>query len=160
MDTSALERMLESRFSSFEEKMDKIIEERVEKRLNCFMEEFTDFKKLVTFLSNTVDEVSAVNKELKQEIKKVINENESLKRKLDATEITAKAAMTKSNEIDNHLRQNNIEIHGVPLYKQENVERLALSILKISDSNISKEDIDVVRRTGNPKNYDGTNKSS
>ena len=87
-------------------------------------------------------------------------ENRFLKDKLASTEQTAKATRIKANEIDNHLRCNNIELHGVPIYKQENVERIAVSILKIADSKITKEDIDMVRRTGNPKNVDGSSKTS
>ena len=61
----------------------------------------------------------------------------------------------KVNEMDNHLRLNNIELHGVSATEKEDVGKVALSILKVTDPSITLKDFEFARRIGSPKKTDG-----
>ena len=49
------------------------------------------------------------------------------------------------NAIDNHMRFNNLEIHGVPCKENENINDVAMKILKAVDTSINQEDIQTVQ---------------
>ena len=52
----------------------------------------------------------------------------------------------KVNQMDNFLRRSNVEIQGVPVVNNENLESLVMSTLKVIDPRIQRKDVVSFRR--------------
>lgn len=156
VDAKTLENLLTSRFSSFEEKLKSFIKDEAEKQSNSMKVEFNEMKKAMTFFEAKCEEMMAENKELKKEVSALKKENSDIKAKLVATEKCAQNAMVKVNEVDNHLRLNNIELHGVSLDEKEDASKVAMRVIKIVDPSATEKDLELVRRVGNPTKKDGS----
>ena len=67
----------------------------------------------------------------------------------------SKTAVIKVNKMDNNLRENNKVLQGVLGSANENVERVALGILKAVDSTLTERDIEGIRRLKRVNTADG-----
>ena len=152
----SMEEILDSRFNNFEVVLKKMLEVEMSKMTM----DFNDLKNSLQFLSEKYEEVTKENREMKEELESLKKENGLVKKELKMVQESAKSALMTSNDIDNHLRSNNVELHGVPLTKNENVGNVSFEILKVAAPNIKEEEIEKVHRIGNPKNADGTPKKT
>ena len=61
-------------------------------------------------------------------------------------EENGKQANIKLNQIENWMKGNNIEIQGVPACENENVEIVAMKVLKKVDARIERQQVGKIRR--------------
>ena len=156
LNAKMLENLLNNCFSSFEEKLKSMIEEESETKSKVLKNEFEEVKKSLLFFEERCEDLIKENKVLKKEVLCLTQENVAMKAKVVEVERCSQNAMIKVNEIDNHLRLNNIELHGVSVTDKENVGKVALSILKVTDPSVTERDFEFARRIGSPKKKDGT----
>ena len=70
--------------------------------------------------------------------------------------LESKEAMWMVNDFDNHLRSNNLELHGITPVQNENLGQTALNVLKLLDPSLATGDIEMVRRLRSNTNKDGS----
>ena len=61
-------------------------------------------------------------------------------------EENGKQLSIKLNQVENWMKGNNIEIHGVPASENENVEIVAMKVLKKVDPRIERHQVGIIRR--------------
>jgi hypothetical protein len=109
----------------------------------------------MSFINEKYEVAMKENGELKEEIKRMRQENGKKERSIEELKLDATAAVVKVNNLENQLRLKNVEIHGIEVTNNEDVREIATKVLKIADPNIAKEDIDIVRRLKSGKDKDG-----
>jgi len=90
-----------------------------------------------------------------KEIKRLREENCTLREKNKSQEENTSFLDSDFNDLEQHGRRQNLEIHGMHMSDDESiaeVEIKVLTVLKKIDENISHQDIDVVHGLGKSKN--------
>ena len=130
------------RFTEFKNEIKNIFKEELKINNEKMISEFKELKTAVEFLSHKYDEVVKENSDIKEEIKtiKIINEEKS--KKIRELELESEQLVLKINDLENMSRLKNLEIHGVPMHQNENIDRVVMSLLKITDPNISSQDVE------------------
>ena len=113
-------------------------------------EKLTTQKKKVNVLEESVRFISGDFEKVKNESMK--NQIEILKAdNIRLSETVAKFEeggdlCQKVNYLDNFIRRSNVEIQGVPVVNNENLESLVMSTLKVVDPRIQRKDVVSFRR--------------
>uniref|UniRef100_A0A8D8YTP8 FP protein C-terminal domain-containing protein n=1 Tax=Cacopsylla melanoneura TaxID=428564 RepID=A0A8D8YTP8_9HEMI len=127
--------------------LEKKIEKTMKKVMNEFKkdirkeikEQFKEVEKSLDFMSNHLDKVLGEMKEIKQCQQKLERENREMKEQMKK--------MAEENEgLQQYTRIRNIQIDGVPVENDENLEDVMLEIGKKINVNIKKEEIDAIHR--------------
>ena len=145
---SELKADLDKMKAGLEKGQKKIVEEMRELR-----EEITRTKKKVVQLEESVkflnDDCEKLKKEseyIKKNVKTVKLDNERFTKKMVDLEENDKQVSIKLNQIENWMKGNNVEIQGVPVSENENVEIIAMKVLKKVDPRIERHQIGTIRR--------------
>ena len=116
-------------------------------------EEITRTKKQVVVLEESVkflhDDCEMLKKESARIMKDVENvklDNERFTKKMVDLDENGKQVSIKLNQIENWMKGNNIEIQGVPASENENVEIIAMKVLKKVDPRIERHQLGLIRR--------------
>ena len=116
------------------------------KKINTSMEKLQES---VEFISAKYDEITEENKELKNEVKDIKNYTSSQNIVINKLEKKCTELQKQVNKTENMGRFKNLELHGVPKSNGENVVRVAVNILKITDPELNENDVDSVFRGHN-----------
>ena len=126
----------------------KIVEEMRELR-----EEITRTKKKVVqleesvkFLNDDCEKLKKKSEYIKKDVTTVKLDNERFTKKMVDLQENSKQVSIKLNQIENWMKGNNVEIQGVPVSENENVEIIAMKVLKKVDPRIERHQIGTIRR--------------
>ena len=150
-----MEQIFKNEFAKFQSQMMSMVEGKLNEKVDSIILQIQQLQKSVEFLNGMYEDVKKDNEKMKQEMKDIQKQDECYRKEMEVLKSTSKTAIIKVNEMDNHLRQNNIELHGVPGSANENVERVALGILKAVDSTLTERDIEGIRRLKRVNTADG-----
>ena len=87
----------------------------------------------VSFISDGYEKVKSENETMKNQIEILKVDNNKLAKKMLVLEESDKQSKIKLNQIENLMQGNNVEIQGVPAFENENVEMVAMKVLKKVD---------------------------
>ncbi len=157
-----MRRLMEKMMNGMKEEMRR---ERTENRkhfsemLRELKEDMNEsWKSIMMDLKELTDENSKLKKKTERLQKELDEEKAARRLNNEKSNGEIKAALSKINDMDNYLRGNNLEIHGVPV--SENLEVACTKILKVVEPTITRKDVERMRRIGNPKHKDGNEKGS
>lgn len=153
---SQIEQLIQNEFKKFEKKILLMMESKLGEKFDKMISKVDDLTTSVSFLNKELEDVKKENKEIKEEIQSLKKRNDFLTKEIESVKTTSLGAAIKVNEMDNHLRLNNVELHGIPGTVNEKVSDTALQVLKIVDPSIVESDIEMVKRLKNVNNKDGT----
>ena len=163
MSKPSMEQVLQDEFVRFEAKLAEMMESKLNEKFDKMIYEMQvckyemqDLKTSVNFLNEMFEEMKKENKEMKEEMQSIKRENEAFKKEIELAKATSVNATIKVNEMDNYLRLNNVELHGIPGASNENVDRIALGVLKIVEPSLVEGDIEMVKRLKSINNKDGS----
>lgn len=123
------------------------IESKIEKVIKKIMVEFKkeirlelkEIEKSLTFNSEKIDDFINEMKEMREKQDTLMKENMELKEKVKTMEHAVE-------EMEQYSRNRNIQIDGIPIQKDENLEEMVKVISKEIDVEINNGEIDVVHR--------------
>ena len=87
----------------------------------------------VSFISDGYEKVKSENETMKNQIEILKVDNNKLAKKMLVLEENDKQTNIKLNQIENLIKGNNVEIQSVPACETENVEMVAMKVLKKVD---------------------------
>ena len=106
-----------------------------------------ELKRSLIYMGQELEDIKNENKLMKKELKVVNLSNEKLTKKVMEIEVKEKSQHFELNKIQNWLQGSNIELHGIPVVDtNENVESIALSVLKKIDPKVERGQIGTIRR--------------
>ena len=95
----------------------------------------TGLEESLAFLGRNLKNGQDANKAINKEMADVKLINEELTKKMAEIEKEGKACDTKLNKMDNWLQGNNVDVQGIPVSENNNVEEVALKIPKKDPTN-------------------------
>lgn len=127
----------------FEEDMEKKIEKVMKKIMTQFKKEITaelkEFEKSLAFNGEKIDDFILEMKDMKDKQVVLMKENVMLKEKMKNME-------KDLEELQQYTRNHNIQIDGIPVQKEENLEQIVQEIGNAINVEIKDGEIDVVHR--------------
>ena len=87
----------------------------------------------VSFISGGFEKVKSENETMKNQIEVLKVDDNKLAKKMLVLEENDKQTNIKLNQIENLMKGNNVEIQSVPACETENVEMVAMKVLKKVD---------------------------
>ena len=100
----------------------------------------------VSFISDGFEKVKSENEKMKNQIEVLKVDNNKLAEKMLVLEENDKQSIIKLNKIENLMQGNNVEIQGVPAFETENVEMVAMKVLKKVDPRLERHHMGKIRR--------------
>ena len=100
----------------------------------------------VSFISDGFEKVKSENEKMKNQIEVLKVDNNKLTEKMLVLEENDKQSIIKLNKIENLMQGNNVEIQGVPASENENVEMVAMKVLKKVDPRLERHHMGKIRR--------------
>ena len=100
----------------------------------------------VSFISDGFEKVKSENVTMRNQIEVMKVDNNELTKKMLILEENDKQSKIKINQIENLMKGNNIEIQGVPAFETENVEMVAMKVLKKVDPRLERHHMGKIRR--------------
>ena len=100
----------------------------------------------VSFISDGFEKVKSENEKMKNQIEVLKVDNSKLAEKMLVLEENDKQSIIKLNKIENLMQGNNVEIQGVPAFETENVEMVAMKVLKKVDPRLERHHMGKIRR--------------
>ena len=100
----------------------------------------------VSFISDGFEKVKSENEKMKNQIEVLKVDNNKLTEKMLVLEENDKQSIIKLNKIENLMQGNNVEIQGVPAFENENVEMVAMKVLKKVDPRLERHHMGKIRR--------------
>ena len=104
-----------------------------------------ELEKCVNFISGDYDKLKKENEEIKNEIELLKADNTKLSETASKVE-DGGDLFQKVNQMDNFLRRSNVEIQGIPVTDNENLEDVVMNTLKLVDPHIQRKDVVSFRR--------------
>lgn len=104
--------------------------EEVFSELQTYSKEFKEFKTSIDFFSVKFDQATELMKEVKEEMKHVKDEVKRLQEENRNLLSTVDDLETRMRDMEQYSRINNIEISGVPVSENEDVEALLKDVAK------------------------------
>lgn len=89
----------------------------------------------------SLDFYNARYEEMKNELCVLKNENDTLKTNCALLETSVRDLSERLNNTEQYLRENNLEIHGVPEYQNENLMNLVIQCSSVIGSDVKVEDL-------------------
>lgn len=108
-----------------------------------FKSELTTIKNDLLEFRQSMDFLSTMHDQMKQTIETLVKDNVLLLKENNAMKLTITELSDRLNSMEQHLRQNNLEIHGVPEHHNENLPNLLQQCARVvgyplNESNIVK----------------------
>ena len=100
----------------------------------------------VSFISDGYEKVKSENETMKNQIEILKVDNNKLAKKMLVLEENDKQTNIKLNQIENLMKGNNVEIQGVPAFENENMEMVAMKVLKKVDPRLERHHMGKIRR--------------
>ena len=100
----------------------------------------------VSFISDGFEKVKSENEKMKNQIEVLKVDKNKLAEKMLVLEENDKQSIIKLNKIENLMQGNNVEIQGVPASENENVEMVAMKVLKKVDPRLERHHMGKIRR--------------
>ena len=100
----------------------------------------------VSFISDGFGKVKSENETMKNQRDVLKVDNNKLAEKMLVLEENDKQSNIKLNQIENLMQRNNVEIRGVPAFETENVEMVAMKVLKKVDPTLDRHHMGKIRR--------------
>ena len=100
----------------------------------------------VSFISDGFEKVKSENENMKNQIEVLKVDKNKLAEKMLVLEENDKQSIIKLNKIENLMQGNNVEIQGVPASENENVEMVAMKVLKKVDPRLERHHMGKIRR--------------
>ena len=155
---------LEAKFTDVENQMESkfknVIQKELQGKIATILSQMEEFKSSMTFMNENYERMRKENEELKNEVIEMKKEQVQTKKLIEELKIKPEENSQRVNEIDNFLRLNNVEIHGVPIQQNENTANVATSIFKIIDPDSKTTDIEVAFRKTNRRKSDDNGPST
>ena len=136
------EDVFDKRFSDFKNEIKEIIKEEMKLSVTEIINEFNEVKKSIQFLNEKYEEVQKENKGLNSQISEIKQENAERNESIKNLEKENQLLTIKVDELENMTRLSNLELHGVPVKANENLDRVIISLLKIVEPKISQDDVE------------------
>ena len=146
---------MEDKFKEMEIKCKDMFISEMDNKFKKVVKELEEVKKSISFMSDHVDQLTAENKQLKMDIEIIKKQQQQAIKTIEDNKKKLNENAERLNAMDNHMRFNNLEIHGVPCKENENINDVALKILKAVDTSIKTEDIQTVYRRKDSYNKPG-----
>lgn len=123
----------------FKEELLKEVRRTISEELKEFMVELKDLRKSVEFFSLKIDEYNVQIEKYQSDNVQILKENDFLKKKLVDVE-------SQLHELQQYTRSNNLEIHGIPVTKEEDVYAIIKDVAKSLKINHNETEIDIAHR--------------
>lgn len=120
--------------SSIKAELPSIISRLLKTEFSTIKHDLQEFRKSLDYISDT-------NDELMQKIEKLNTENEQLKNVNAALQTTVYQLSDRLNNMEQHLREANIEVHGVPESRSENLAVTLEQCAKVVGHVLNNDDI-------------------
>lgn len=117
--------------------VESVVQEVITKELKPIKTELvllTDIQKSLGYVSNELDDIKVSLSKLKDENSSLLKENEKLKATVG--DLSARVCL-----LEQHSRENNIEINGIPENKEENLHKTILQLGSTISQTISENEI-------------------
>ncbi|CAH0725472.1 unnamed protein product, partial [Brenthis ino] len=106
----------------------------IKSELSTLSQEVHDLCKSVSFLSEMHDE-------MKVKIEELSNDNKSLRNENSVLQTTVTDLSDRINILEQHLRQENLELNGIPEHYNENIPNIIQKCANVIGHNIADDDI-------------------
>ena len=136
-----MDKALKAHFTEFKDEIKNMFKQEMKTNNEILMKEFNQLKSAMDFLSQKYEEIVKENGLLKEEIKTIKLTNVENSNQIKSIQIDSQKLILKINDLENVSRMANVEIHGVPMHQNENLDRMVMSLLKIVDPTIVQNDI-------------------
>ena len=100
-----------------------------------------EIKKSIAFMNTLLETFKTKIHNLERDNRKLIKENEQLRERTSVLETT-------QDDLDQYIRRDNLELHGIPEYDDESTDDIAFKVLKCIDNATTLNDIDITHRIG------------
>ena len=141
---------LEPKFQQIQEmetRIPALIKQDIDSKLQGIMIELQEVKKSMNFMGNQFDEMKAENEQLKLELSTIKKQQIETNKMMEENQHKLNDNVARTNEMDNFMRFNTLEIHGVPYQEGENIDNISMNILKVVDDDITPKHVQSSFRT-------------
>ncbi|KAJ4433127.1 hypothetical protein ANN_15384 [Periplaneta americana] len=112
---------------------------------SCFIQtEVNDLKQSIQFMTDKFDTFCAEMGKIKEELKEIKKDNNSLKEENDVLRF-------RLNEIEQYSRRENVMIYGIPVTKSESLYEVINTISKVTGAENFGQDVSVAHRLPSQK---------
>ena len=137
MNKKEMQEMLNENLTKIKEEIKLVFEMEFSK----ITKEMGELKNSIQFLSDKYDDLILEKNALKVEVNSIKNLVNEQSLQLKNNKLDNQRIEMKVNDLENLSRLSNVEIQGVPIQQNENLDRMVMSLLKISDPTITTQDI-------------------
>lgn len=106
----------------------------LQQELSAIKNELQDFRASLEFYNTGYEEMKATTENLKLDCIKLNNENNMLK-------TTVKDLTHRLNSMEQNLRENNLEVHGIPEHRSENILNLIQQCSKVVGHGLTEGEV-------------------
>lgn len=117
----------------------QVVVDVVAQRLSDIMKQISDFHDSLSFLNEQHENLKQIQADSTKTIEKLQSENSNL-------HSTIRDLSTRLTLVEQHQRENNVEINGVPEYRNENLANCLMQLCKTVDAQVTDSDIMQVTR--------------
>ena len=147
-EASMIFQHIDERLSKFEDK----ISQEVKTMIGCIADEMREFKDALNYFSGTCDDLREENKAMNNQIEVLKKENAEKTKEIHLLKTRSMEIEGSVSELDNYLRLNNIEIHGITLRQDEEPKVAVTKVLKQVDEDFKQQDIELCYPKGKRNN--------
>ena len=123
-----------------------LVLKEVQKNTDKLVKDYEDLKESLIFQGKQVEEVINENKILKTQVADMTKSLGICKMEIQNVLIKFEGLEDKNDDLEMYTRKYNLEIHGIPVTKEEDLEEIVIKVAESVGVDIDDDDIDIVHR--------------
>ncbi|XP_026730728.1 uncharacterized protein LOC113495927 [Trichoplusia ni] len=116
------------------EELPGLITNIMKAELSSIKEDLQDFRKSIGFISADYDEMKTI-------VDKLVNDNSMLSKENEMLKLTMSEMSDRLNNLEQHLREENLELQGVPEHQNENLTNLMEQCSRVVGHSFKEDDV-------------------
>lgn len=155
--------LIEERFDKYSKSFEALLDSRLASHTKALKDllfeyhkksqrDIQEIKENQNFISGKFDELLGEINTLQEDNKKLKLENKAMKQQVADLSLKVENSIQDRDSLEQYTRRENLEIHGVPITKDEDTDALVKKVAGLIDVEIDQSDISVSHRQSGKKN--------